>query len=205
MKTLRWALSYLSISVAAIGIALYLASALMARSHAQSSPPPTKPPESTPIPTAAPPQVPAELLEESAPVQQTGIQQSTDEFVFDPTGLRDPFKPYKAVKPPDKGGTREKTLTDSFDPLQNLEIETLELVAVLWDVKTPRALVKTKTGSTYTLKRDTKIGRNNGIVAGIREGEVIILEVTEEDGRPFKQYKTIKMTKVDSKINKVTQ
>ncbi len=215
MRLLRWALSYIVMSGIAIGLAFYLTSAVMSRSQAQtpeaSAPPEVAPPAQLPPaePTPAAPeinQVPNALLDEAAPVQQTAVSTNPDDFVFDPTGMRDPFKPYKAVKPPEKGlGFREKSVSESIDPLQNLDIETLELVAVLWDVKNPRALVKTKSGNTYTIKRDTKIGRNNGVVAGIREGEVIILEVTEEDGRPFKQYKTIKMATIDSKINKVFQ
>ncbi len=207
MKNLRWALSYIFMSMVAISLALYLTSALMSRSHAQSSKPPEPSVAPAPLPSQPPadskPSVPGALLDEAAPIQQSAISTSTEDFVFDPTVLRDPFKPYKAVKPPDKNGL--KGLSDSFDPLQNLDIEALELVAVLWDVKNPRALVKTKGGNTYTIKRDSKIGRNGGVVAGIREGEVIILEVAEEDGRPFKQYKTIKMATVTSKINKIVQ
>lgn len=205
MKTLRWTFSYLFMSMAAISLALYLTSAVMSRSHAQNP----KPLDSSAVPVQPSvnpnASVPEKLLDESAPIEQSAISTTSDDFVFDPTGLRDPFKPYKAVKPPDKNGLREKNVSDSFDPLQNLDIDALELVAVLWDVKNPRALVKTKGGNTYTIKRDSKIGRNNGIVAGIREGEVIILEVTEEDGRPFKQYKTIKMATAISKINKSVQ
>lgn len=210
MRSLRWAVSYIFMSGIAIGLALYLTSAVMTRSQAQTPDASAPPVEAMPAQVApsAPEinQVPNALLDESAPLQQTAVSTNPDDFVFDPTGMRDPFKPYKAVKPPEKTiGTREKGVSESIDPLQNLDIETLELVAVLWDVKNPRALVKTKSGNTYTIKRDTKIGRNNGVVAGIREGEVIILEVTEEDGRPFKQYKTIKMATIDSKINKVFQ
>ncbi len=202
MKTLRWAFSYVFMSAIAISAALYLTSALMSRSQAQE----TKPVESPTVRAATTQQQPpGALLDEAAPIQQSAVPTNNDDFIFDPTGMRDPFKPYKAVKPPDKNGVREKSLSDSFDPLQNLDIDTLELVAVLWDVRNPRALVKTKGGNTYTIKRDSKIGRNNGTVAGIREGEVIILEVTEEDGRPFKTYKTIKMATAISKINKSVQ
>ena len=215
MKNIRWALSYIFMSMAAIGFALYVTSALVGRSYAQGTPHVDAPPSAAPLPppaaaaTAKAPteQLPSSLLEESKPMEQTAIQNTSDDFVFDSTGLRDPFKPFKTIKAPDpRSGTAtsNKVVTEILDPLQNLEVETLELVAILWDVKNPRALVKTKLGSTFTLKRDTKVGRNNGVVAGIREGEVIILETVEEEGRPFKQYKTIKMATVESKINKVS-
>jgi type IV pilus assembly protein PilP len=236
VRILRWALSYILMSVSAVAVAFYLTSALMSRSHAQSptsappqaqpqnqqqprggspgtspSSPPGNPATNPPPPSQAPGQppaaggpatgaVPEALLEESAPVQQTAIQVNPEDFVFDPTGIRDPFKPYKAVKPPEHNGAiANVTPTENLDPLQSVDIEMVELVAVLWDVKNPRALIRTKGGTTYTIKRDTKIGRNNGVVAGIREGEVIVLESFEEDGRPFKQYTSIKMAGKDIK------
>lgn len=153
-------------------------------------------------------QVPTELLqkEPSEPsksasdpaVQQTAIEAPENDFVFDPTGLRDPFKPYKTfVRKPQPVLSEADRLTRKkeieLSELQSLDLSTVQLVAVVWDTASPRAMIRTRGGSLHTLRRNTKVGRNNGVVAAIREGEVVILESIEEDQRVFKQYVTLKM------------
>ena len=68
-----------------------------------------------------------------------------DNFIYDPAGLRDPFKPFKDFVEKLESATKKnlsKTQLDLIDPLQRLDVETLNVVAAIWDVKQPRAIVK---------------------------------------------------------------
>jgi type IV pilus assembly protein PilP len=122
-------------------------------------------------PSTAKAQEPSEILtDEYAPSSLT-----TEGYVYDPTGRRDPFKPYT---PPD--AIKKETTTDgtviSSDPLQIYDLAQYKIVGILWDTKTPRAMVKDPTGRVFPLKKETRIGRNNGFVSMIREGAVLVVE-----------------------------
>jgi Tfp pilus assembly protein PilP len=194
-----------------------LSSIFLSRSHAQQAKPNVPaPPKIAPIqkgiqvnPSAQapvntpppPPQAapPSEIPQQPSnqPVQQTAEAPNPD---LDVVGIRDPFKPYRQFKPEPKAGTKAGLPSyDGSDPLQNVELSAVEVVAVLWDVQEPKALVRTAGGNLYTLKRNTKIGRNNGYVMGIREGEVVIVENYEEDGKIVKQYTSLKMASAAAK------
>jgi type IV pilus assembly protein PilP len=102
-------------------------------------------------------------------------QQSNQNLSWDPTGKRDPFKPYRAPRV-------LKQNSDVFvDPLTLLDLSQVQVVAILWNNKNPRAVVKSSDGKLYTIFKRTNVGVNNGIVAEIREGEVIVVE-TFDDG-----------------------
>jgi type IV pilus assembly protein PilP len=62
-------------------------------------------------------------------------------YIYDPTGKPDPFKPFiSEVK-------RSKEEADkTLQPLQKYEISQLKLVAIIWNIDTPRALVEDSSG-----------------------------------------------------------
>lgn len=92
---------------------------------------------------------------------------SAEGYIYDPSGRRDPFKPFipeVTEKPPGE------SVVVSSDPLQTFDLSQYKLIGIVWDVKTPRAMVRDPQGKLFTLKKDVKIGRNNGFVSSIREG-----------------------------------
>lgn len=93
------------------------------------------------------------------------------DYIYDPTGKKDPFKPYKA--PRIRGDNRPSAPSD---PLLVLDVNQLKLVAVLWNIPKPRAVVKDQQGKSYLLFKNMRIGRNEGVVVDIREGEIVIVE-----------------------------
>jgi Tfp pilus assembly protein PilP len=86
------------------------------------------------------------------------------------SGRRDPFRPFTTAP---RGGTRRR---ENLTPLERYELGQLKLVAVIWDLKEPSALVEDAAGLGYIVKAGTPIGINEGKVKAIKPGELIIEE-----------------------------
>jgi type IV pilus assembly protein PilP len=89
---------------------------------------------------------------------------------YSSVGKRDPFRPL-AMK--SKVSTR---LRENLSPLERYEIGQLKLVAIIWDVKEPRAMVEDASGLGYVVKVGTPIGPNAGKVKAIKPTEIVIEE-----------------------------
>lgn len=110
------------------------------------------------------------------------VQGFLEPFVYDPRGRRDPFKPY--------GGIMDETLSRGGDkkgvnletkPLQSYDIDQFRLVAVMWDINAPKAMFVDPKDQIHVVGRDERIGRKNGYIASIREGEVVVVEQNRND------------------------
>lgn len=141
-----------------------------------------------------------EIIDGEIGIDPTEFKIRTDVYSYDPTGLRDPFRPYKdyRIVPKDKGVKESKRIGmipnfNDLEPLQRIELERLNLVGIVWAVKNPRAIVREDGGKIHTIQMNTKIGRNNGVVVAIREGEVVILETLEENGVQSKHYRVMEL------------
>lgn len=97
-------------------------------------------------------------------------ENSSPEYVYDPSGLRDPFEALVMIRKPilEEG----KPLT----PLQKFDLSQFRLNAVIVGKQTPMAMVVAPGGKAYVLKKGTKIGKNGGVVVGIGPGVVHIEE-----------------------------
>lgn len=202
----RWMLTYLGTALLGLTLAYSLSARWMGRAVSQTNP---LPPTASPVPAgttaeagggqspvapvpgavASPPAGSLEpaVVEPSPPANGEGAALSAEGYVYDPTGRRDPFAPYKAIRIGRTGPLLE--------PLQMQDLEKLSLIGILWDVNAPRALVKDPDGKLHTLVKNTKLGRNNGYVAVIREGEVVVIETVDEDGKSFKRTKILEFKK----------
>ena len=89
---------------------------------------------------------------------------------YSSAGKRDPFLPL-SLKP--RAATRAR---ENLSPLERYEIGQLKLVAVVWDIKEPKAMVEDATGLGYIVKIGTLVGPNEGKVKAIKPGEVVIEE-----------------------------
>lgn len=108
-------------------------------------------------------------------------------FRYDPTGRRDPFKPYGEPKKDnlDPGPITGPIPTDlplNYPPLQLYDLSQFKVVAVSWDHDNPKALVSDPSGKQHLIRKETRIGRNRGFVAEIREGEIVVIEPVENQG-----------------------
>lgn len=112
-----------------------------------------------------------------APKAETGTLPLPEKKVEQPerpryssAGKRDPFRPL-SLKPKASQRARE-----NLSPLERYEIGQLKLVAIIWNIKEPKAMVEDATGLGYIVKVGTLIGPNEGKVKAIKPSEVVIEE-----------------------------
>lgn len=182
----------------------------MQETQAPIPPPPNQPPAAPgaaaeaplPPPPGAPPMVPPTMPVGDAPPIQ--VEQSTvvspqfasdDQYTYDPTGRRDPFKPYKSYRPAPSLSTGPAKTIDLSDPLQRWDLDRFNVVAIMWEIRQPKAMVKDPDGKMYMIGKSTKIGRNAGQVVAIREGEVVVVESIENEGVQTKEVKILELKK----------
>jgi type IV pilus assembly protein PilP len=83
---------------------------------------------------------------------------------------RDPFRPFTLTA---RTNVRRR---DNLSPLERYELGQLKLVGIVWDIKTPTALVEDTAGLGYTVKVGTLIGTNDGKIKAIHRNEVVVEE-----------------------------
>jgi type IV pilus assembly protein PilP len=114
--------------------------------------------------------VEAEELAVAAPVEESEEASEEAEYSYNPIGKRDPFRSFLDF-------TRRDGLDDEeLGPLQKYEIDQYRLVAIVWGVEEPRAMVEDPDGTGHVITIGTLIGRNWGRVTQIRPEELIITE-----------------------------
>ncbi len=89
-------------------------------------------------------------------------------YTYNPIGKRDPFRSFIA--------NRQEQEIRSPTPLQQYEIEQLELVGIVWGIDQPRALIQDPQRVSHVVERGTYIGRNWGKVTEITSRAVVITE-----------------------------
>lgn len=93
------------------------------------------------------------------------------DFVYDPTGKRDPFLQFDL--------TPKISLIGEISPLQSFSLGQLKLTAVLMDLgREPKAIVEDSNGKGYTVVPGTLIGNSRGVVIGIEADKVKVLETS---------------------------
>ena len=90
------------------------------------------------------------------------------EYVYDPTGKRDPFRSIRWERAP--------SLAEQAGPLEQFELEQLSVSAVIWDTRQPRALVQDPSGRTHIVQEGTRLGKNAGRVIHIGDNLVLVKE-----------------------------
>ena len=108
-------------------------------------------------------------------------------FNYDPIGKRDPFKPYKSVLNGKDG--------DQSDPLLRFELDQLKVVGILWEVSRPRAMIQDPSGQIHVVIKNSKIGRNEGFVATIREGQIVVVETDYSSGVAIREPRVLELKK----------
>lgn len=93
------------------------------------------------------------------------------EGVYDPTGKRDPFRPYVTA-----AALAEQRTRQHLTPLQQVELTQIRLVAIAWGIGSNYAMVEDPGGTGYVLRVGTKVGPNGGRVARITPEAVYVEE-----------------------------
>lgn len=224
MKSARWIISYVLVASVGLWLAFFMSMKFMTPAHSQEAPgsgelpaeflqevqstqvpdaPPVPPSGQTTqtvpappeqVPPSVPPPPPDQMQGQGAPVlQQPGASFVQDvDFAYDPTGKRDPFMPFRTVRIVAPNITRP---LEELEPLQRWDLERLQVVGILWDVRSPRAMIRDPDGGLFTIVKNSKIGRNEGFVAAIREGEIVVVETIYQEGNATKESRVLELKK----------
>jgi type IV pilus assembly protein PilP len=123
---------------------------------------PSRPPAATPKPAVA---APAPAAPEAKPAAEA-------EWSYSSVGKRDPFRSWIAEIAKGNAALQTRCAT----ALGRFELEQLKLVAVVTGLEDPIAMVEAPNGVGYALRRGACIGKNGGVVAAVRSGEVVVSE-----------------------------
>ncbi|NWF55084.1 MAG: pilus assembly protein PilP [Syntrophaceae bacterium] len=154
------------------------------------APTPTK----VPIPPASPKPV-AKVPAKDVPKPGAEVRvepPQTMAYSYNPLGKANPFQPLVVEKPeapppaPKKKveAAEKKEKEEPKTPLERVDLTALKLVAVVWDIPQPRAMVEDSSGRGYILTLGTRVGKNQGEVSKITSAGVIVTEKVEAaDGK----------------------
>jgi type IV pilus assembly protein PilP len=121
---------------------------------------------------------------------RTILQGIFEDYKYDPIGKRDPFLPYNAPAAVSDCGPFEECDSNA---LERFDLDQLKLVGIIWDVKQPKAMFVDPSNKTHVVGEQEKVGRNNGYIAEIREGELVIIEKFYNLGRFTYQTRVLKL------------
>ncbi len=126
-------------------------------------------------------------LEGSPPVFDTNA-----DYRYEPVGKRDPFRPYRDSK---IGIGLIRATTRPQEPLEKFDIKSLEVVAIVWGNDKPKALIQDPNKQVHSVAKGQRIGKNDGFIAEIREGEIVVVELFDLNGKIVKESVVIPIKK----------
>ena len=120
------------------------------------------------------------------------LLEMSQNFRYDPTGKRDPFRSFVVVSSSEKKYVR----TEAVTPLQQYDLAQLKLVAVILGLVDGHALVEDASGKGFIVKAGTYMGKRGGRVVKILSDEIIIEEFyIDYFGRQRSEEASIKIQK----------
>lgn len=96
---------------------------------------------------------------------------ATAGFVFDPVGMRDPFRSFEMEE---KGRLALELMDQS--PLERYDVSQLSLLAIVWNTGDARALIQDPGGKSYIVGTGTRLGKNEGRVIDIDDNLLVVKE-----------------------------
>ena len=159
-----------------LGTILFLVIFLLLSGCGGEAPRPTKVPiapaaKKPPTPAKTPPALALVARVEPPPMVM---------YSYNPKGKINPFKPLVVERPaaPKKSFVAE-IVSEGATPLERIDLRQVKLVALIWNVHNPRAMVEDAGGKGYIIAKGTPIGKSKGIVTQITSAGVMIKEKYE--------------------------
>jgi type IV pilus assembly protein PilP len=142
-------------------------------------------------PKAAPP--PAARAASPAPTEPAPPPEP--DVAYSSVGKRDPFKSFLG----ELRATTGAVVTRCSTPLGRFELDQFRLVSVVTGLAEPMAMVEAPNGVGYALRKGACIGKNGGVVATIRTGEIVVTEwAMRADGTREKTETALRLPKEQS-------
>lgn len=171
---------------------------LIAQNDIPAPPPPAPPQEAQPSadssqqqPSTSPPVLPQANNASEDENKEEDYELFLEPYNYDPSGRRDPFVRIENIGFGGVGSEIARPLL----PLERYDLNEIQLVGIIWSVKNPRAMFLDPEQKVHVLGKDERIGRNQGYIAVIREGEVVVVESTEKSGEVVYQTKVMRLLK----------
>jgi type IV pilus assembly protein PilP len=182
----RQLFAYAGASVVSVALAFVVSFKFMGLSNAQTPPPAA----SGAPPSAGAPGQP--VVEPMTTAQaNSGISELEgflEPFIYDIVNRRDPFQAFAEFVPADDAGPQRP-----LSPAQRFDLDQLQLIGIMWDVKDPKAMFVDPEKEVLVLGRDESIGNRNGYIAAIREGEVVVVEAVRKRGDIIYRTRVLRM------------
>lgn len=94
---------------------------------------------------------------------------------------RDPFrKPLYILELEEKNlkpqKVEETRIDDKIEAIRRWPLRDYRLVGVIWDVKSPKAMIVDPSNTMHLLKRNYRIGDKDGILSAISEGTITVIQ-----------------------------
>lgn len=110
------------------------------------------------------------------------------DYVYDAINKRDPFRgSFVDTRPDRPGDTAGGTATPCEDPLCQMDLDELAVVAVVSGDANPLAMVEDRKGVGYIVRRNTKIGKAGGKVTQVLRECIVVTSFVSggADGKPI--------------------
>jgi len=127
--------------------------------------------EDAPAPAPVPKARPKPKAKVVAKAQAAAPKKEVAEYVYSPSGMRDPFVPLLQVRTPVKG---EKAVP--LTPLQKFDLAQFRILGIIVGKGEPTAMVAEPGGKSYIVRKGTKIGKNNGVITKITADGIYVQE-----------------------------
>ncbi len=178
--------AYVSASVLSVGLAFLVSLKFMGTSKAQEGAPPPAAAAPGAPPPADPGHDPLTTAQASSGISE--LEGFLEPFIYDIVNRRDPFQAYAEYVPVDTDGPSRP-----LSPAQRFDLEQLQLIGIMWDIKEPKAMFVDPEKEVLVLGRDESIGNRNGYIAAIREGEVVVVEAVRKRGDIIYRTRVLRM------------
>jgi hypothetical protein len=146
-----------------------------AADNPNQQPPPQPMPEAQQQPQASPPLLTPlpPSLSPGGPLNIKKLQQAAAKRVKSPFMI--PNELYlKLLKK--KGDNQAEVVDLSIEPRRRWALKYYKVVAVIWSVKNPKAMIYDKDGKMHLFKEKDYIANQEGFITEINNGEVVVLE-----------------------------
>lgn len=181
-------LMYFGVATLSVGLAFALSLKFMTKSHSQEPSDASGLGSVQGVGTTAPaennPNALAPPTANSNPSDLSDLQGFLEPFLYDASNRRDPFQPFIEFR--EERGLR---------PISKFDVDDFTLVGILWDNRDPKAMFIDPEQKVHIIGRDESIGRRNGYIAAIREGEVVVVESQRKQGDIVYKTKVIALSR----------
>ncbi len=118
-------------------------------------------------------------------IQPLPEEKVIEPFIFNPDGLRDPFRPLEkmqdeAVVDHGSGSGIRPDTTRRKEELESYSLDSLRMVGTLNMDETLWALIKASDGTIHRVKKGNYMGRNYGEIIRILDNKIELMEIVPD-------------------------